>query len=201
MYDLEFLREIFKDVRQHVCIGVITQMGLAKDNSCLRVRINLLPDEREIVANMSFADVNDVTFPEVDDLVTVCFVDGNPDDAHVLSRYSSSDELIPSFARTGHSVKYSRTGKKLYLGSDTKIALAKPNHEPTEPLVLGQVLATFLQNVINAFLNAPNIGTCAVGAVVLDPGIRTNLLQYLNTYITTNATNILSQIAFTERGT
>jgi hypothetical protein len=201
MDELESLREIFKDVRQHVAIGVVKQAGLAQDNGSYRVQVSLLPEEREIVCFMSFADVYDVTFPEIKDLVLVAFVDGHPDDAHVIARFPASDQPIPLLARSGHSVKYARPGKKMFVGSDTKIGFARPDKDPIQPLVLGTVLQTFLTNVLNAFLNATQIGQSAMGPVMLDPGVRTQLSQYLNTYLSTASTNILSQIAFTERGT
>ena len=200
MDDLEGLREIFKDVRQHVSIGVVTKLGLAKDGSVLRVQIQTLPTKMEVVAMMTFADVFDVTFPELGDLALVVYPDGLLDEAHVIALVNHEEEPIPVFARTGHTVKQSRTGKKLYLGSDTKVSLSRPGVEPSQAMVLGNVLASGLTAILNAFLNAPKLGSCAVGPVVLDPGIRAALLAAINTYITTASTNILSQLSFTERG-
>jgi hypothetical protein len=201
MDDLEFLREVFKDVRVHVAVGVLTQLDMAKDASCYYVKVNLLPEQREVIAQMSFADVWDVTFPQANDLVLVAFAtETHPEEAFVIARLHASDQKIPQFARAGHSVRYSRPGKKLYLGSDTKLGIGRVNVEPTEPLVLGNVLVTFMTNVLNAFLDAAQIGTCAVGPVMLDPGIRTNLTNYIQTYLQTASSNIISQIAFTERG-
>jgi hypothetical protein len=201
MADLEFLREVFKDVRQHIGIGVIKKLGLAQDNSCLRVQVNLLPENREIIAYMSFADVYDVTFPGVNELVLVAFADGLPDEAHVIARFPSIDEPIPAFARSGHSVKYARPGKKLYVGSDTKIAISRPDVEPTQPLVLGTVLVNALTAFLNAFLNAAQVGVSPAGPVFLDPSVRSALVTAMNTYLTTASTNIVSQLSFTERGT
>lgn len=200
MNDLEALREIFKDVRQHITIGVVTKIGLAKDNSVLRVQVQTLPSKMEHVAIMTFADVFDVTFPELGDLAILAYPDGELDEAHVVALVNSSEEKIPLFARTGHSVKSARVGKKLYLGSDTKVALGRPDVEPTQPLVLGTVLQTFLENFVDAILNATQIGMSAMGPVMLDPGIRAALVSYRNTYLAAASTNILSQIAFTERG-
>lgn len=200
MFDLEFLREIFKDYRLHVGIGTITQLALADDSSSLRCQVLLLPDEREIVADVCFPDVYDVTFPEAGDLVVVAFVDGHPDEAHVVARLNSDEEPIPAFAANGASVKYARPGKKLYLGSDTKIGIARPNTEPSEPLVLGTVLVNGLTALLDAFLSASQIGQSAMGPVALDPAVRTALNNFKSTYLTTTSTNILSQISFTERG-
>ena len=199
--DLEALREVFKDSRQHVGIGVIRQLGLAKDFNCLRVQVQLLPELREVICEMSFADIGDVTFPESGDLVVVGFADGDVDEAFVLARFTTKEDPIPEFARNGDSVKYARAGKKLYLGSTTKVGIARPNKEPTQPLVLGTVLTTLLTNVIDAFLNAPQVCLTPMGPGFLDPSIRAALINYKQTYLTDASTNIVSQIGFTERGT
>jgi hypothetical protein len=73
-------------------------------------------------------------------------------------------------------------------------------HFNSNPPVLGDVLQTFCTNVLNAFLNAAEIGSCAVGPVVLDPGIRTILNQELQNHVTTASTNFLSQNNFVDRG-
>src|SRR5665213_412531 len=137
MNELEFLRDIFKDPRLHIGIGTIVQLGLSNDGSVLRALVNLLPDNRQVVGEVTFEDVNSVTLPEVDDLVLVAFCDGDPDECFIVKVINNADEPIPLFGQTGHTVKYSRAGKKLYIGSDTKVGIGRPNVEPTEPLVLG----------------------------------------------------------------
>lgn len=202
--DLEVMREVFKDVRQHIGVGVITQIGLATNGATLRVQVNMLPEEREVVATMGFEAVGlntgIIDFPEINDLVLVAFVDGSPDDAYVLKRFPSTEEPIPAFAQTGNTVVYSHPGKKAYLGSNTKVGIARPNAEPTEPLVLGQVLVNGLTALCNAFLNASQIGQHPLGPVFLDPGVRTAITNFMTTYLNTASTNVLSQIGFTERG-
>lgn len=200
MNDLEFLREIFKDQRLHIGIGTIVQLGLANNGNILRVMVNLLPEQRQIVAEMTFSDVNDVTFPEILDLVIVAHIDGDSDEAFIIGVVSTDEEGIPQFAQTGHSVKYSRPGKKLYLGSSSKVGIGRPNVEPTSPLVLGDVLLAGLTALVNAFLNAAQVGTNGAGPVPLDGEIVAALTLFKSTYLTTPATNINSQIGFTERG-
>jgi len=199
--DLEALREIFKDARQHVGVGVIKQLGLAQDFNTLRVQVQLLPELREVICEMSFADVGDVTFPEAGDLVVVAFSEGDVDEAFVIARFATISDPVPEFARTGDSVKYARVGKKLYMGSDTKIGIARPNKEPIQPLVLGTVLKNFLGAVLDAFLNAPQVVITPMGPGFLDPSVRAALVAAKNTYLTDASTNIVSQIGFTERGT
>lgn len=201
MEDLEALRDIFKDPRQHLGIGVITQMAFSNSFDSLRVQVELLPEKREIICFMGFNDVNDVTQPAINDLVIVAFVeDGHPESGYVLKVLNTSDDMIPLFAQEGHSVRYARRDKKLYLGSDTKICLARPDEEPIEPLVLGLVLTEFLTNFLDAILNAAQIGIGVTGPVFLDPGIRALLVQYKQQYLNNQGSDILSEIAFTERG-
>lgn len=215
MNDLEFLREMFKDSRLHVGIGTIVDLGLSTGLGILRVKVNLLPENREIIAEMTFSDVNSVTFPEINDLAIVAFVDGHPDEAFVIKLVNNSEEQIPTFARSGHTVTYSRPGKKAYLGSDTKVGIGRPDVEPTEPLVLGTVLQTYLEALeghIKALIDimkaTPATITTAPGVLgVVNPAyttavaaIETALDADKSTYLTTTSSNILSQIGFTERG-
>jgi len=203
--DLETLREIFKDTRLHIGIGTIATLGLSNSGSKLRVKVNLLPENREIVAEMTFADLTTVTFPEINDLAIVAFVDGHPDEAFVIKLVNTSEEMIPLFAQAGHSVAYSRPGKKMYLGSNTKVGAGRLNVEPTEPFVLGNVQVSALTDLVNIFLQPGGvpgnpIGQCAVGPVFLDSGVRSALTLWIAQYLTTASTNIISQICFTERG-
>jgi hypothetical protein len=197
-FDLEGVREIFKDQKMYKGVGLIKALGLALDNSKMRVRVSMFPDSREITAVMAFSDPNDINMPQPGDMVLVEFIDGDPDDAFVTDRCTSIEEPIPLFARTGHAVKCSWAGKKLYLGSDTKVGIGRPDVEPTSPLVLGDVLSTLLGAIIDAMVtNLPTVGSPAgAGAGAL----ATALSNLKTTYLTTTASNILSQIAYTERG-
>ncbi len=199
--DLEALREIFRDDSDHIGIGVVTKVALAEDFNCLRAQVRLLPEGREIVCEVGFPDQGDITLVQPTDLVVVAVADTGIDEAFVIARFPTKRFPIPLFARTGHTVKYSRTGKKLYLGSDTKVSISRPNKEASQPLVLGTVLSSFAAAVLDALLNAAQIGTSAMGPVFLDPGVRAALVAAKQTYLTEASTNILSQIAFTERGT
>lgn len=225
--DLELLREVFKDVRMHIGFGVITQMALATDNSCLRVQVSLLPERRDIIAEMSFADVYQVTFPEVNDAVIVAFVEGEPDLAYVVARFSSIEEPIPTLARGGDSVHYSRPKKKMFIGSDTKVGLARVGIDPSSALVLGDVFTTFMDNVLTVMINTeqklmdfvdvfnahvhtssapgilttvtlPTSVTAATVVKVAASGYKTTLTNQKASPLDDGT--ILSAIAFTERG-
>jgi len=202
--DLEFMREVFKDVRLNVGYGTILSLSTSTDRSEVLVSVSTMPDGRGIIATMTWAATGNnagfYSYPEVGDMVIFVNVLGHPDLAYVIATCNSVEELIPVFATLGHMVAYANAGKKLYLGSDTKVAIGRPGIEPSEPLVLGNVLTTFLTDLLDLILDAPQIGFSAFGPVWLDPGIRSGIISYMTTYLSNSATNIVSQIGFTERG-
>jgi hypothetical protein len=200
MNDLEFLRELFKDDRLHIGIGTITQLGLSNDGNKLRLQVNLLPENREIVCMMTWDDIGRITFPEVEDLTLVAFVDGHPDEAHVIRLLTGPEEPISAFAQAGHTITNSRPGKKNYIGSDTKVGLGRIDIDPTEPAVLGNVMLSAMSDLLDCFLNAPELGQCGVGPVTLDPGVITLLNQWKAKYVTAPATNVVSTMVFVDRG-
>jgi len=57
-----------------------------------------------------------------------------------------------------------------------------------------------MDGILNAILNAAQIGQCAVGPVALDPGIRSQLASLQSEYVDTASTNFLGQKNFVERG-
>jgi hypothetical protein len=222
--DLEVLREIFKDQRQHIAVGKITQLGPAPDRSCLRVQVMILDPtaevDREIVAVMSWDDAGPdcgvIRFPEVADLVLVAFVDGDPDQAYVLKRLTSQEEKIPLKALDGHTVIAALAGKNVYLSSDTKIFIGKPGNEGTEPVVLGNVLVSCLTDLVTqveAIISAIETNPMVICSAPGQPGliapalktaldsVKTALDTNKSNFLTTSSSNILSQLAFTERGT
>jgi hypothetical protein len=201
MNELDFLKEVFKDQRLHIGIGTIAQTGLSLDKNKLRALVTLLPENRQIWCEVAWSDVLDISFPQVKDLVLVASVDGHPDESFIIKSITNSDEQIPQLAEDGSMVKYARAGKMAFFGSDTKIGLARPDINPSSPLVLGDVVLNALNALANAFLTAPQIGQSSAGPVTLDPSVVESLEEFQETYLTDQATNILSQIAFTERGT
>lgn len=201
---LEDLKEALASSDRHIAVAKVTDLSLAPDRSFLRCTVNVWPEEREMVARMTWDVVGPSSgvfaFPVVGDLVLVAFADGHPDYCFVIKRLTSIDDKIPVQAVDGSTAIVALSGKKLWLSSTSKINLSKGSTAPTEPLALGNVLAEFLGKILDEFLNAPQIGIHPLGPVFLDPTIRANLVAHKSTYITTAATNILSQLSFTERG-
>lgn len=208
---LEELRQLFADKRVHVQIGTIAQMEISPTRSSLRVLVNLQPDDHQLVAKWTWPIIDDesgvLMLPAINDLVTVGLVDGDEENAWILSHCSSAEERLAIECVDGSLVLKARKGKPTRVLSDTKVLIQKGSFggaarpDATEPLVLGNVLKQFETDLINAFINAPQIGQCAVGPVFLDPGLITTLNALIAQYLTTATTNILSQIGFTERGT
>jgi hypothetical protein len=208
---LEELKQLLNDRSLHIEYGVIQQLEASPTRKTLRALVALQPDGHQMVAKVCWDNIDDeagvIMFPAIGDLVVVGFASGDEDDARILTSCSSIEERIPLDALDGSLVLKARKGKPTRVLSDTKVLIQKakfganPNPDATEPLVLGNVLVNLEQDLINAFINAPQIGQCAVGPVFLDPGLASTLTMLISKYLTTATTNILSQIGFTERGT
>jgi len=203
MKGLEDLKAIFEDTRTYFGIGKIVELSPADDNAYLHVVIELYPEEVEVVCRMAWEatgkEAGIFQFPVVDDLVMVCFIDGDEDQAYIIRRLTSKEDKIPAKAMDGHTVIKALSGKEAWITSDEKINLSKEDTSPTEAVVLGNILKTFLTAWIDAWLDAPVIGQGAA-PVTLSPAIKALLTQYKSTYLTTASSNILSQLTFTERG-
>lgn len=205
--DLEILREIFKDDAVHISLALVNSVQFADDSSAVYVDCTLLPDKREILATMTWDSVGAGTgagdMPDPNDLVLVAFADREVEHAFVIKRLASAEEQLHAYIKLGHYVLKAKPGKKLLLASDTKVEIGKgvAASPATEPLVLGNVALAAFGALADALLNAAQLGVCAVGPVMLDPVVRTALVAFKAQYVTAPTTNIVSQIAFTERGT
>lgn len=207
---LEELKQLLNDRSLHFEVGVITQIEVSPTMKTMRAMVELQPDGHPIVCKMTWPAIDDesgvIMFPVTKDMVLVGIAGGDEESAWIIARGSSIEEKLPQDAMDGSLVLKARKGKPTRVLSDTKVLIQKakfgaaPNADATEPLVLGTVLANFEKDLINAFINAPQIGQCAVGPVFLDPGLVTVLQNLIAQYITTATTNFLSQIGFTERG-
>lgn len=198
--DLEYLKKAFADNKAHVAIVQITNVDPAIDFSSVLVECEVLGQARAVIANVAW-DAQLFQLPQKDDLAVIVFPDGGHEGGQIIARLSNTIDIIPFQAMLGNLVLKSLSGKKLYISSDTKISIGKNTLiDASEPLVLGDVLKSCLGDLLDAFLDAPSIGTSAVGPVFLDPGIRVLLTLIKSVYLTSPTTNIVSQIAYTERG-
>lgn len=154
MKGLEDLKEIFKDKRLWVGLGQVEKLYLAEDRSYLKVRLKVFPEERPIIATMTWENVGpdsgDFEFPLPGDLVLFANADGDDDQAYVIKRLSSREDKIPATAASGDKVHKARAGNKYWNVSDTKILLARGEEMPSENLVLGQIFKKFAQDLLTS---------------------------------------------------
>lgn len=152
MADLESLREILKDDRQHITIGMISKLDLADDRSSLKCLVKIFPEQKEYVARMTWEMVGAGSglfqFPSVRDLVLVAFADGDENQCFVIKRLTSKEDKIPVQVTGGDTALISASGKRTWLVSDSKIFLAKGSGEPAQPIPLGTILKTLLSDII-----------------------------------------------------
>lgn len=149
--DLEQFREIFKDQRQHIAVAKIVRLSMASDRSVLMCEVSVWPEERIIIAQMTWDAVGPESgvffFPVVGDLVLVAFAEGDVEHAFVIKRLTSREDKIPLKAGEGDLVLKALTGKLGWI-SAFKIYLTKSHTAPTENLVLGQQLKTLLSGTL-----------------------------------------------------
>lgn len=199
--DLETLRHIFKDDRLHIALSVVKKVSMAADKSVLRVLISILPEQREIVARMTWSAVGEsagfFSFPNVGDLVLTAMAEGDESSAFVISRLTSKTDKIPATAVTGDMVAKALAGKKLWLTSDTRINLSKGDTEPTENLVLGQVFKTMMSTLLQALSVETHI-CMPPGYSSLPPDNKADYLALKSSPVDNE--DVLSDVSFTEKG-
>ena len=152
---LEEFRQMMRDDSLHIAFGLIKVLHLAKDRSFLKVRVSIFPEERDIIARMSWDAVGPESgifqFPVPNDMVLVAMTEGDDDQAVIIRRLTSQVDKIPLNATFGHLVLKSLKGKKVYLTSDTRVNLSKGDTDPTENIVLGQVFKTLMSDILAEF--------------------------------------------------
>lgn len=120
-------------------------------------------------------------------------VDNNP------SHLNTVGEIDPNRPNQndGETILYDAYGHIVYL-SQSKMQFGSKGS--ANPMVLGDILQEFEDQVWNAILNASQIGWAAGGIpVFLDPGIRSTITTAKENLVDEASTNFLSQKCFTER--
>lgn len=200
-FDLEALRSVLRDESLHIMLGIVKVVAVSPDRSTCRVRVAVLPEQREIVATMTWEAVGTESgfymLPQPNDLVLVAQAEGDVEQAFIVKRLSSMEDKIPQNALDGSIVLKSIPGKKTWITSDTRINLTKADGSPTENLVLGQQLKQVLSTLIKTiYVQHKHIGNLGYFTAVPDNAPDATNLS------TNNVDNegILSAIAFTEKG-
>lgn len=214
--DLELLRDILGDDKTHMTLAVVKKVEAT--GTVARVQVLTLPEELEVIATVTWDACSQgggvFVLPAPKDLVMVSYTTEDRE-AWVIRRLSSSEDTIPKQAQDGHLVALAPPGKKAYLASDTAVLVGKGGmSDPTEPLVLGNVLASCLNALITqleALLDKLTSGPLVICGSPGTPGttypalaadlatIKAQIDSAKTQYLSTSSSSILSQTAFTER--
>lgn len=215
-FNLEELRNIFRDNRSWIELAKVIKIEPADDRSLVRVLVEQFPEGDQIVCRMSWPSVGpDAGFyqlPSIGDMVLVALEDGDRDNAYVIKSLSSKEDTIPQQAIDGDTIVKALAGKNTHISSDTGLFLGKgdPDTPPDEPIVLGNALKTALETyisdriieILDEFLANP-VGMGNLGnAVPLFPALSTKLTT-IKAGIETDKANFddfLSDLAFSEKG-
>jgi hypothetical protein len=228
--DLEFLKAIFGDKRVHITLATVTKIEVVPSMSLARVQCLTLPEELEIIATVGIPSCSQGAFlgglPKAKDLGVIAYSD--MEEAYWVTHLSSSDDLIPQRAVDGAVLLQASSGEDAYVTGDSVFIGKSRLVDPTEPLVLGNVLKSALTDIladlksfvgqlktfVDAIKTGP-IGTDSLGGVaVTSPAViaaatafETQIDTYSaqldtrkSTYVTVAGSNIVSGVAFTERG-
>jgi hypothetical protein len=213
MRGFQEIKEMLKDDSLHVCIAQVKKLHLAEDRSFLKLTVMVFPEQRNIIATMTWdsvgPDSGDIVFPAVDDMVLVVQANGDDDQAYVIKRLTSKSDKIPQIAITGDKVQRTLSGKKFWNISDTRINLSRGETEPTENLVLGQIFKQFASELLaslklNAQNDADHIHIGNLGYYTFKPNLESEFLNRKEEYDTLKTSPIddeavLSDLSFTEK--
>lgn len=119
-------------------------------------------------------------------------VDGNATHLNMVGHF---DENRPTM-NDGETVLYDAYGHVIYL-SQSKIQFG--SKASANPMVLGDILQTLMDGILDAILNAPQLVQTPLGPGWLDPSIRSQLASLQSDFVDNADTNFLSKKAFTER--
>lgn len=217
--DLELLKDMLKDDKVHFRVAKVDQVEVTSSFAKARCLCKVFPEQYEVVAEVAWPSAGPnagvMQLPVKDDLVTVAFTSDDSQEPFIVGRLSSKTDFIPYQVALGHLLLKSLSGKKTYVGSDTGVMIGKNGLlDPDEPLVLGNVLLdclTDLYDKVDTILQAIITGPVAVdsigGSCATHPTLaaaltaqKTLLIADKAAYVTAPLTNVVSQIAFTERG-
>jgi hypothetical protein len=199
---IEDLKDIISDNKVHISVAIIKKLHLAKDKSFLKVSCDIFPENREIVARMTWESVGPesgiFSFPQINDMVLVAIAEGDEDQAFIIKRLTSKVDKIPVTAVDGSTVIKALEGKKVWITSNNKIFISKEDSDPTENLVLGQEFKTAYSDHLDNDAKHTHIGNLGYAT---SPPMPTFLAKYQQLKASpVDDEKMLSDIAFTEKG-
>ena len=122
---LEDLKQMLKDDKDNLSLGEVRGLQLARDRSVLDVTVSVFPEDREIVASMSWEavgkDAGFYHFPNIGDVVLIAYPDQEIDNAVIIKRFSNIDDTIPQNAVGGDMVLKTREGETLWITGQKRI--------------------------------------------------------------------------------
>lgn len=123
--DIETFRELMRDHREHTFIGKILEVGPADDQSAFRVKVEVMPDLRELICFWTSpfvgSDAGDFAEPDPGDLVIGVKIEGDDDQAFVIASLPNKTDKIPVEALGGHRVVKAKPDKDLFLITQKKL--------------------------------------------------------------------------------
>ena len=198
---LEELRQMLAPDKDSISFGEIKALHLARDRTVLNVNVSILPEEREIVARMTWdavgKDAGIFHFPKIGDFVLVAFPDNDVDSAVVIRRLTNLDDTIPPNATSGDLVVKSREGENLWLTGQKRVNITKGDAAPDENLVLGKQLKALMQQLLQTLSQETHV--CG------PPGYNSSPPNQAADYNNMKASPVdddamLSDVSFTEKG-
>jgi hypothetical protein len=150
--DLELMKSIFRDDRLHIGLALVKRVIVQDDMTDVAIECEIVPEGRTVIVTDTWESVGDNTghgdIPDPNDLILIVMADGDPDRAYAIKRLASHEEKLPKQIKDGHFVTKSKPGKKLFLGSDTRVEIGKANADApaAENLVLGLVFKQLMSD-------------------------------------------------------
>lgn len=229
--DLEALKSILRDPTVHIAVGVVQQVEPTPALSNCLCKVSVFPEEYPVVAKTSFPIVGPMSgviqLPVSGDFVLM--VQTNTEQWYIIGRLNSPEDKIPLQALLGQLVLRALSGKPVRLESDTSVYIGRGGLiNPTEPLVLGNVLKTQqgalydkisdLIDKLSAILDTIITGPVAITTTPGNPSptyptlaasltaqkalltaLKATVVADKALYVTAPLTNVVSAVAFTER--
>lgn len=151
--ELETLKEIFKDQRQHIAIGKILKTSLTNDQSTLKAVVEVWPEQREVIATVAWGAIGPnagvISFPLAGDMVLLAFAEGDDDLIYVIGRLTTKEDRLPTNALYGDTVLKSLEAKALWITATMgELFISRGDSQPNENLVLGQQLKNLFIDIL-----------------------------------------------------
>lgn len=201
-----------------LALGEVKSVG-SMSTKGVAVELRILPDNYDVIA-LAVWPKGLVIVPAVGELMLAVFPDTQTETALAFGFVAGESRELHQRSENGGFCVGGIAGKKTNVSSNTRVNVGRGgDSEEDEPLVLGNVASEYLAAIsqqlttLNTHLSTLTASVTAIDAAV-NSGAQAAALGTLTTqlgtqateigtekaqYIDTDSSNILSQIAFTER--